>query len=318
MTVVHYRSRILLGGAVALSLLLTAFVIMGAVLPNPRLASTPLVVHAVIELHQDTTLPLQRAIRSARQYGVDSTFLARLIAAPATMYHPRVLRLNVTNFAQKPDYSFNHNKASVRKVRAFVRDNDSLLSAAATAFNVPAEVIASILWVETKFGTVMGSTHVPSVYLSLMLSTDSAMVEQYIESVMTQRDLDSSKRDSVRTVVTTKATKKTLWAAEQLKALDSIQRDGTLDIMSLRGSWAGAFGLSQFLPSSYRRWAVDGNNDREINLDHLSDAVHSVANYLATNGWGPTIKQRRAAVHHYNNSQAYVDAVFTLAGKVVN
>lgn len=318
MTVVHYRSRILLGGAIALSLLLTAFVIMGAVLPDSRHAGATKVKHSALELHQDTALPLQRAVRNARRYGVDSTFLARLIATPATMYHPRVLKLNVTNFAQKPDYSFNHNKASVRKVRVFMREHDSLLSTAAKAYDVPAEVIASILWVETKWGTVMGSTHVPSVYLSLMLSTDSAMVEQYIESVMTQRSLDSSKRDSVRTVVQARALKKTQWAAEQLKALDSIQRDGTLDIMSLRGSWAGAFGLSQFLPSSYRRWAVDGNNDKEINLDHLSDAVHSVANYLATNGWGPTIKQRRAAVHHYNNSQAYVDAVFTLAGKVVN
>lgn len=318
MTVVHYRSRILLGGAAALSLLLTAFVIMGAVLPDPRSTGTTPVVAAVAELQQDTTLPLQRAIRSARRYGVDSMFLARLVAQPATMYHPRLLKLNVTNFAQKPDYSFNHNKASVRKVREFIRAHDSVLSKAEKAYDVPAEVIASILWVETKWGAVMGTTHVPSVYLSLMLSTDSAMVEEYIEAVMRQRVLDSSKRDSVRGVVQARALKKTQWAAEQLKALDSIQRDGTLDIMSLRGSWAGAFGLSQFLPSSYRSWAVDGNSDKEINLDHISDAVHSVANYLATNGWGPTTEQRRAAVHHYNNSQAYVDAVLTLARKVAN
>jgi len=312
MTSTHYRSRILMGGAVALSVLLAAFVIMGAVLPEP----VP-VVRPIYSLHQDST-PLMRAASIARTHGVDSAFLERLVAAPATMFQPRVLKLNVTNFAQKPDYSFNHNKMGVRKVREFVSANEAVLSEAEKRFDVPAAVIASILWVETKFGTVMGTTHVPSVYISLMLATDSAIVEQHVQSVMSDLEIDSTKIDSVRGFVQAKATKKTRWAAEQLKALDSIQRDGTMNIMTLRGSWAGAFGLSQFLPSSYRQWAVDGNNDKEINLDHLSDAIHSVANYLATNGWGPTIRQRRAAVHHYNNSQAYVDAVFTLAGKATN
>lgn len=315
MSAIHYRSRILMGGAVALTVLLTAFAIMGAVLPN---ASSNVQAEAAQAVQQDTGLPLQRAVRIARHHGVDSSFLARLTSSPSTVFHSRVLKLNVTNFAQKANYSYNYNQTSVRQVREFMREHDSLLTAGAKAFDVPAEVIASILWVETKCGAVMGTTHVPSVYLSLMLCTDSALIEQYIESVMVELQADSSKRDSVRGIVETKATKKRLWAIEQLKALDSIQRDGTLDILSLRGSWAGAFGLSQFLPSSYRRWAVDGNNDREINLDHLSDAVHSIANYLSKNGWGSTIKQRRSAVRHYNNSDAYVDAVFTLADKVRN
>ncbi|MDZ4745234.1 MAG: lytic murein transglycosylase [bacterium] len=309
MSVVHYRSRILVGGAIVLSTLLVAFVIMGAVLPPMTATGTSVITDSV-----DT--PLVRAIKIAQQHGVDSTFLARLLESPRTTFQQRVLKINVTNFAQKPNYTHHHNAVSVQKVRAFIRKHDSLLTAGEKAYGVPAEVIASILWIETKCGTVMGSTHVPSVYLSLVLSADSARLDQYVETVMVKLEVDSSKRDSIRGYVESKATKKKLWAIEQLKALDSIQRDGTVDIISLHGSWAGAFGMGQFIPTSYRRWAVDGNQDREIDLDNLSDAIHSVANYLQKNGWGPTIKQRRAAVHHYNNSNAYVDAVFTLAAKV--
>jgi membrane-bound lytic murein transglycosylase B len=60
---------------------------------------------------------------------------------------------------------------------------------------------------------------------------------------------------------------------------------------------------------------VDGNNDGTIDLYTIDDAIFSVANYLRANGWGEDLRQKRAAVFHYNNSQAYVDAVLTLASK---
>ena len=73
--------------------------------------------------------------------------------------------------------------------------------------------------------------------------------------------------------------------------------------------------MSQFLPSSYLSWAVDGDSNGAIDLNDIDDAMYSVANYLKCNGWGKTTSQQRAAVYHYNNSNAYVDAVLTLAQK---
>ncbi|MFW5663030.1 MAG: lytic transglycosylase domain-containing protein, partial [Bacteroidota bacterium] len=86
-----------------------------------------------------------------------------------------------------------------------------------------------------------------------------------------------------------------------------------IDIMNLEGSWAGAFGISQFLPSSYINWAVDGDDNGIIDLFTLEDAVFSVGNYLKVNGWDDEENSRRDAVFHYNNSSAYVNAVFSLA-----
>ena len=73
--------------------------------------------------------------------------------------------------------------------------------------------------------------------------------------------------------------------------------------------------VRQFIASLPRaeQDALDAQIDR---LNDLDDAVVSVASYLRKNGWGSAESQQRAAVHHYNNSNAYVDCVLTLAAKV--
>jgi membrane-bound lytic murein transglycosylase B len=261
------------------------------------------------------TTHLSRAARIARQHGVDSAFIASLLRSSATAFNERFVRINVTNYAQKADYTHNHNELGIRKVRQFLSRHDSVLAAAEERFGVPPEVVAALLWVETKHGTVLGSYHVPSVYLSVLLSCEDEYLDLNTNAVMASTGLDSTRRDSVYRSVELRAAKKVRWAASQLAALAEIDKRGTMDVYALRGSWAGAFGLTQFLPSSYLSWAVDGNNDGTIDLYTIDDAIFSVANYLRANGWGEDLRQKRAAVFHYNNSQAYVDAVLTLASK---
>jgi len=258
---------------------------------------------------------LTRAARIARQNGVDSAFIASLLRTSRTAFDARFVRINVTNYAQKTNYSHNHNELGVRRVRDFVERNDSILQRIDSMYNVPPEVIASLLWVESKHGTVMGKYHVASVFLSVLLSCEPEFLELNTTSVMLQSGIDSLKIDSIRSVVERKAIKKVQWATDQLKAMAAIDRRGAINVKTLDGSWAGAFGMTQFLPSSYVSWAVDGNGDGAINLNDLDDAMYSVANYLHSNGWGTTTAEQRAAVYHYNNSQAYVDAVLTLTRK---
>jgi membrane-bound lytic murein transglycosylase B len=59
-----------------------------------------------------------------------------------------------------------------------------------------------------------------------------------------------------------------------------------LDLMSLKGSYAGAMGMGQFMPSSYRLWAKDGDGDgRRDLLTHKPDVFASIANYFSIHGW---------------------------------
>src|SRR3546814_15454381 len=69
-----------------------------------------------------------------------------------------------------------------------------------------------------------------------------------------------------------------------------------LDILALKGSYAGAMGMGQFMPSSYRNWAKDGDGDgRRDLLDHKPDVFASIANYFVVHGWqrdGPVVARR--------------------------
>jgi len=92
------------------------------------------------------------------------------------------------------------------------------------------------------------------------------------------------------------------------------ERQG-IDPLGIRGSASGAFGWPQFLPSSFLRFAVDGNGDRQVSLYDPADAVASAANYLAGHGWRSEMTRsgQRKVIWAYNHSDAYIDTVLSLA-----
>jgi membrane-bound lytic murein transglycosylase B len=104
---------------------------------------------------------------------------------------------------------------------------------------------------------------------------------------------------------------------EVLSAFE-IGRRLNIDPLGIRGSKSGAFGYPQFLPSSYLRFAIDGNENGQISLYELADAIASAANYLAGHCWSPGISRReqRRAIWAYNRSDAYVDTVLSLADQI--
>ena len=73
---------------------------------------------------------------------------------------------------------------------------------------------------------------------------------------------------------------------KQLIALMKIADKNRLKINSIHGSWAGAMGHFQFIPTTLTQYGVDGNNDNRIDIIHsISDAMYSAANYLNKLGW---------------------------------
>jgi membrane-bound lytic murein transglycosylase B len=67
-----------------------------------------------------------------------------------------------------------------------------------------------------------------------------------------------------------------------------ISRDRGTDVFSVRGSWAGAIGIPQFMPGSYMKFAVDFDGDGHVDLSgNPTDAIGSVANFLRQHGWKP-------------------------------
>jgi membrane-bound lytic murein transglycosylase B len=84
------------------------------------------------------------------------------------------------------------------------------------------------------------------------------------------------------------------WGYEELKALIRFSGREGLDPATIKGSYAGAMGIPQFMPSNALTLARDGSKDGKVDLFDHQDAIFSVANYLKHHGWKPGISRQRS------------------------
>lgn len=136
--------------------------------------------------------------------------------------------------------------------RRFMRIHAAKLEAAEMRFGVPAEIIAAIIGVETFYGKQMGRFRTFSALVTL--------------------GFDYPPRAEL--------------FLKELEELLLLAREEHRSPLDYTGSYAGAMGLPQFLPSSRRRFALDFDEDGRIDLaTNPADAIGSAANFLAAHGW---------------------------------
>jgi membrane-bound lytic murein transglycosylase B len=111
------------------------------------------------------------------------------------------------------------------------------------------------------------------------------------------------------------AARKSTWAYAELRAYLEYVSDENLDPLSINGSFAGALGISQFIPSSVQQYAKDGNEDGRVNLFHHEDAIESIGNYLKQHGWHKSVSRNEAfqIILKYNNSKYYARTILKVA-----
>ncbi|MDA8521524.1 lytic murein transglycosylase B [Acidovorax sp. NCPPB 4044] len=148
------------------------------------------------------------------------------------------------------------------RIRAGVRfwnDNADTLARAEREYGVPAEMIVGILGVETIYGQQMGNFRVMDALATLAFDFPAAHPRARERQAYFQGELE--------------------------QFLSLADRTG-IDPFAPRGSYAGAMGLGQFMPTSWTRWAVDFDGDGRIDLfKSTADAIGSVANYFKAHGW---------------------------------
>jgi membrane-bound lytic murein transglycosylase B len=144
------------------------------------------------------------------------------------------------------------NSARISSGVDFWKKNAKALAAAEARTGVPAEIIMGIIGVETIYGRNVG---------------------------------DFSTLSALSTLAFDYPARASLFRTE-LEALFLLARDQNRDVRAYRGSYAGAIGLPQFLPSSIRALGLDGDHDGITDLSNsAADAIFSVANYLSAYGW---------------------------------
>jgi len=195
--------------------------------------------------------------------------------------------------------------AAIAKARRFAQCWRGQLDELSWAFGVDAEVVIAILLVETSLGDYLGQYSIISVFCSIILEHSMAARGPY--------DHDSSQQAHLARLAD-----KADWARKELRTLLLMKREFAIDIFSLRGSRAGAFGLPQFLPSSYVGWGHDGDRNEEIDLFCIHDAIASTMKYLQAHGWqfGRDDQLNRRILWQYNHSHAYVETVMRIASQL--
>lgn len=222
----------------------------------------------------------------------------------------RVLDYNLLSFLRpKPVESEEIPSWELKRVLGFLHKNKKVFSTVEKKYSVPKETIASLLWVETKYGRDIGKYHVASAFLSIVQADYPPILFQLMDLAKERYPrIESSSVDKIQE----KAKTKSDWAVNELLALQELHEKKYKDAAKLKGSFSGAFGLAQFLPSSYLTWAK--GNKTQPNLFKAEDSIYSVANYLSQNGWKEEDESsKRAALFHYNRDLGYGNRILRMS-----
>jgi len=201
-------------------------------------------------------------------------------------------------------------KERVLKARSFLKANRSLFRAVDKEYGVPPEVAVSILSVETRLGDFLGADKAMAVLASMARDGDREVVRRHFADRILELEQEAWLEE--------RAGQKSQWAYEELKSLLDYAELNRVQPVGVPGSMYGAIGLCQFMPSNALRFGVDGDRDGKVDLFNLSDAAHSLANYLKANGWKKGLKNKgqRKVIYQYNHSETYVNTVLELAKKI--
>ena len=189
----------------------------------------------------------------------------------------------------------------------FLEEHKEAFDAVEKKYAVPREVIAALIYVETRHGDYLGSANAFWSLACMAAATEPETVTDGIAELPI--------KDEHQEWLQAKLTEKSSWAYKELKALLVYCNANELDPRELPGSVYGAIGLCQFMPSNLIPYGDDGNGDGIVNLFEPADAIFSVAKYLTGHGWkkGVTVEQQRNLLRRYNNLMTYANTILTLA-----
>ncbi|AZN34368.1 lytic murein transglycosylase [Pseudoalteromonas sp. Xi13] len=160
----------------------------------------------------------------------------------------------------------------IDRARKLYAENKDVLEQVAKEFGVQARFIVALWGLESNFGTIQGGHNVISSLVTLAFD---------------------GRREALY--------KRQLWAA-----LD-ILKSGHITLDKFKGSWAGAMGQTQFMPTSFNAYAVDYNNDGRKDIwTTKEDAFASIANYLKQEGWNDSLTWGRQVKLPENFDSKYV------------
>ncbi|RLC26925.1 MAG: protein MltB [Deltaproteobacteria bacterium] len=208
----------------------------------------------------------------------------------------------------KLNYDQFTSRSSIKKAKKYMKKYNTELSRAERIYRVDKTIITAIILVETRLGKVIGNRSILNT-----LSTLASLSDLNIREMVW--DKNSSSCSLTGEEFNKWSDRKSKWAYSELKAfIKYVNREG-IDPAIINGSFAGALGIAQFMPSSILAFAKDGDGDGSVDLFNHADAIISIATYLGHYGWHPGIdgKDAHKVIYCYNHSNYYVDTILKIS-----
>jgi len=253
----------------------------------------------------------QPLIQRLAQEGFDPQFLSALLLDCRAEPIPSRMSISIVS-GEPPDlYAQFLTAEAILSAKQFLQENSNLLGEMMKGFQVDQEVVVAILLVESKFGENIGKWRVIPTLASMAISDSPENLQGSYEKLLeTDPSLSYEQVEGV-------AKKRANWAYQELKCFLKIIRDEEMDPLEVRGSYAGALGMAQFVPSSYLAFAWSKKG-----LDHWlvskEEAIFSIANYLKVHGWKKNLSlaKKKRILWYYNRSQPYISTILEVAQKL--
>jgi len=204
-----------------------------------------------------------------KEYKIDKAYLDNLFSsvkqyeAPLRIFRPKVTKkrtpeeiARLKRLYPKHGAWDRYSRLKVNETRArqgfeFIQKHQNIFDNVEKRFGIPKEYIAAIIGIETVYGGNVGKYPVFDNLVTLAF--------------------EKNRRNK--------------FFKNQLKKFIILSQTEKFNPKNVKGSYAGAIGLGQFMPSNYKAYGVDYNGDGRITLQRAGDAIASVANYLKKNGW---------------------------------
>jgi membrane-bound lytic murein transglycosylase B len=246
--------------------------------------------------------------------GFDPEYLSKIFDDPRSEPIPSLMTLrDIFLGSREVQEIYNQflTPESILLAKKFLRANLKLLRQMESRFHVDKEVVVAILFVESRFGENIGRHRViPTLASMALLDAPENLWSNYLMLWEIDPELSFERLEE-------RARRRAAWAYHELKCFLKIIRDEKIDPLEVRGSYAGALGMAQFIPSSYLAYAHT-KKSLENWLFSKEDAVFSIANYLKSHGWKKnlTLEKKKRVLWYYNRSDPYVETTLQIANRI--
>ncbi|MDH4205001.1 MAG: lytic murein transglycosylase [Desulfobacteraceae bacterium] len=240
--------------------------------------------------------------------GLDKDRITELYKRPEVYFETK----GVSRFLVHSEASLNYNqftsKKSIRNALKYMEQHQKILESTEKTYGVDKEIVTAIILVETRLGMLIGGQSVLNSLSTMAALADPDVRDMFWGKVSKPTRLTREQFEKW-------VERKSSWAYKELKAFLNYTAKENMDPAAVSGSYSGAMGIAQFMPTNILAFAKDGDNNESINIFNHSDAIASIANFLKHYGWYPGIDGKKAykVIYQYNHSQQYVDTILKVS-----